>query len=173
MHAEVVEFLSSIEVQTLGWVGAKVIEVGAADWNGSARDYFDRWESWEGIDLMPGPGVDHVGDAVALLAGMPADYFDYAVSTEVFEHAPEWRAIVAAMLRVLRPGGYLVATCASPMRPPHSAVGAESLAPGEYYAGVSVVDMLQTVSVCGIPCTVIVAEDLPIPGDTRVLIRRE
>lgn len=173
MHLEVEEFLRSDAVQVLGWQGVTVVEVGAADWNGRARDYFDGWATWIGIDLQPGDGVDYVGDAVEILRTIPDNSYDRAVSTEVLEHASGWREILSEMLRVLVPSGYLVCTCASPGRPPHGATGTPLPLPGEYYRGVGGVEFMDAVSACRVPATVEVLEVVPNPGDLRAVVRKD
>lgn len=169
MHQEVVDFLTSPRVQDVGWTGKSVLEVGAQDVNGRARDYFDGVETWEGVDLVDGPGVDHVGDAVAILEDFITRgiTYDRVVTTEVLEHAEEWRAMVHRMIGVLAPGGVLVLTCASPARPPHGAHGDPQPLPGEFYRGVSVGDVTKAVEQAG--GQMIWSEDVPIPGDTRII----
>lgn len=139
MHAEVIEFLRSRIVQSLPHAGAHVVEVGAQDVNGATRDalgWRDRC-TWHGIDLVDGPDVDYVGDAATVLRTLRADgyLFDGAVSTEVLEHAADWRDIVMEMALCVRLPGWLVVTCAGPGRPPHGASGGD-VAPVEHYENV-------------------------------------
>lgn len=47
-----------------------------------------------------------VADATAL--EFPAAQFDPVIAQNVFQHVPAWRAIVAEISRVLRPGGHLL-----------------------------------------------------------------
>lgn len=153
MHAEVEAFLTGPDCAAGWWEGARVIEVGAQDVNGAARriipDYCTSWVTeWVGVDLIDGPGVDYVGDAAAVLRTLCDDgeRFDVALSCEVMEHAANWRAIVDAMLCVLKPGGHMVITCAAPGRPPHGASGAPQPAPGEWYENVSLAGLVEA---CG------------------------
>lgn len=145
MHPEVERFLASDEVTRIPWLGARVIEVGAQDVNGAVRYLVPDTlgGEWLGIDLVDGPGVDYVGDAVSILPTLHEDgeRFDIAISCEVLEHAPDWRSIVAGMLSVLKPGGFLVITCAGPGRPEHNANGAAELEPGEWYENVALADL--------------------------------
>lgn len=169
MHAEVVEFLRSSPVQDIGWEGVSVLEIGAQDVNGRARDYFDGWTTWHGVDLVPGDGVTFVGDAVEIVAGF-AGLYDRVVSTEVLEHAERWSALVAGMVRALTPEGYLVATCASPSRPPHGVSGGEVVAPGEYYRGVSLAEVVVALRHAG--ASIVYARHLANPGDVQVVAQR-
>ena len=152
------------------WVdfaGAKVLEVGAYDVNGRARDAVTGWESWVGCDLLPGPDVDLAGDACVVLADY-RDEFDVAVTTEVLEHAENWQSILTVMVQALKPGGWLLITCAGTGRPAHSADGSGPPHPGEYYANVSareVVDVLLTIGVA--PKTWIDTN-----GDTQIVAQK-
>lgn len=111
--------------QFIGWVrdafperfsGQRVLEVGSLDLNGSARSHFTGCD-YLGLDVGPGPGVDRV------CGGQDYDgaaaSFDVVCSFEAMEHNPYWEATFANMLRVLKPGGLLLLTCATHGRPEH------------------------------------------------------
>lgn len=170
MHHEVIQFLASEPVKRLPWEGAAVVEVGAYNVNGRARDCVpDTWKRWDGIDLVDGPDVSFVGDAVAVLDCLKDDgeRFDVAVCTEVLEHAEQWRDIVAGMMGVLKPGGHLVITCASDGRPAHGANGDPAPASGEWYRNVSLLDLAQVVAAGG-AATLHVEHAFP-PGDAYLV----
>jgi SAM-dependent methyltransferase len=93
---------------------AKVLEVGSLNINGTVRDHFRECD-YLGIDVVPGPGVDHVCAAHELRAGS----FDTIVSCETLEHDKYWLVTLPAMVLCLRPGGLLVITCAGPARAEH------------------------------------------------------
>ena len=171
MHPEVVQFLQSDVVQGIGWKDLEVIEVGAQNVNGRARDLFEGYDYWLGVDLVAGPGVDLVGEADEILTEIASYGFTFprVVSTEVLEHAWNWENILAAMVGILAPGGCLVLTCASPARAPHGANGDPLPLPGEHYQGVSVSDVVNTL--VDLECEVVHAEHVPVPGDTRILAR--
>jgi hypothetical protein len=57
------------------------------------------------LNLAPFPGVDVIGDAHALPFADGA--FDAAFSLAVLEHVADPRQVVAEMVRVLKPGGWL------------------------------------------------------------------
>jgi SAM-dependent methyltransferase len=61
--------------------------------------------------------------------GLPAASFDLILCTEVLEHIPEWRAALAAMARLLRPGGALVLSTPQP-RSPIELLGKVAFRPG-------------------------------------------
>jgi hypothetical protein len=70
-------------------VGAKVLEIGAYDVNGSVRDLFRSASSYVGVDLQEGPGVDLVGFGHEI--DHPDGWYDITISSESFEHDPHWR----------------------------------------------------------------------------------
>jgi SAM-dependent methyltransferase len=109
-----------------------VLDLGGRDNNGSPRQLFPAAE-YRVLDLADGPDVDLVADAATWT---PDREYDVVVCTEVFEHAPDWPAIVATAYKACRPGGRLVATMAGPGRPAHGAWGAGAPAPGEHYANI-------------------------------------
>lgn len=97
--------------------GAHVTEAGAYDVNGSVRPAVEAHgpASYTGTDMQPGPGVDIVCAAEKLTpqsAGI-------VISTEMLEHAEDWQAAMAGMIRALTPGGLLVLTTRGPGFPYH------------------------------------------------------
>jgi len=99
--------------------GAHVAETGAQDVNGSVRPHVEamRPASYTGTDLQAGPGVDEVRDAADLPGLDPAP--GVVISTEMLEHAQDWQAAMAGMIRALTPGGLLVLTTRSQGFPYH------------------------------------------------------
>lgn len=94
-----------------------VLEVGSWDENGSVRGLFDA-DTYIGVDMRDGKGVDKVMDAHALQ--FPDASFDIVVSTEMLEHdAAPWLSM-AEMGRVLRSGGHLIITARGNGFPLHS-----------------------------------------------------
>jgi SAM-dependent methyltransferase len=97
--------------------GARVTEAGAYDVNGSVRAAVEALgpASYTGTDISEGPGVDVVCDAGKL----DRDSAGIVISTEMLEHAEDWQAAVAGMIRALTPGGLLVLTTRGPGFPYH------------------------------------------------------
>src|SRR6266540_260255 len=116
MHGSVLGFFAYGALQHAEVAGKDVLEVGALDVNGTVRPMVEarRPASYLGVDVVDGPGVDQVCDATALVSTFGPDAFDVVVSTEMLEHAEDWRAAVTNMAGVLRPGGVLVWTTRSP-----------------------------------------------------------
>lgn len=137
--------------QVLSWVSLfrtgedlSVLDIGGRDLNGTTRALFPNAAPYHVLDLRPGPNVDFVADASKSEAvsswinnAWPNGY-DLVLCTETFEHTPDWAKIIETAWRVLRPGGWLIFTCAGPGRSPHSGISAKwELDPGEHYANVS------------------------------------
>lgn len=109
-----------------------VLEAGSRDVNGSVRGLFPH-ARWVGVDIAPGPGVDVVADFADYQHPEPVDL---VISTEVLEHTPRWRDVVAAAARNLKPEGRFVLTAASHGRAPHSAVDGGPVGPDEHYENI-------------------------------------
>lgn len=101
--------------------GKKVIEVGSMNFNGSLRPHVESLgpSSYVGVDFIAGNGVDVVCDAGDLKKRFGKNSFDVVISTEMLEHAADWRGAVQSMKRVLRPGGVLLLTARGPGFPLH------------------------------------------------------
>jgi SAM-dependent methyltransferase len=95
----------------------RVLDCGSLDINGCNRDLWNLESGYTGIDLGPGKNVNMV------MAIEDADWreghFHCIISTECFEHNPNWRSGLLNMVRMLRPGGLLIVTCATIGRDPH------------------------------------------------------
>ena len=102
--------------------GEKVLEIGAYDVNGSIRAMAMSAGPSEycGVDLVAGPNVDLVcsGDQLSF----PDDSFGVTISSECFEHNRHWRETLANMIRMTRPGGAVIVTCATLGRLEHGTV---------------------------------------------------
>lgn len=115
-----------------------VLEFGSYNVNGGVRELFAGC-NFLGVDVRPGPGVDIVADAATF--DSKGRLFDVIVCTEVFEHAKDWRLIIAKSFYLLRDGGKLIITAAGPGRQKHSVDGSPALAPGEWYENIDPVQL--------------------------------
>lgn len=125
-----------------------VVEIGGADWNGGLRSCFT-WSGYVSVDIIDGPGVDVVAPFVEWAADQPEQSRDLVLACEVFEHTDTWPDMVIAAHRLLRPNGRFVGTCAHTGRPAHSAVGADQLAPDEFYRNVPAGELADALTVAG------------------------
>jgi SAM-dependent methyltransferase len=84
-----------------------VLDVGSRDVNGSVRPLIEQLGAsyYCGVDIEPGPGVDELCSAEALVSRFGVEAFDIVVSTEMLEHVRDWRAAISNMKRVLEAGG--------------------------------------------------------------------
>lgn len=125
----------------------RVLEFGSRNVNGEVRDLLPAAARYCGIDLRSGPGVSVVADATTF--GRSASC-DLILCCELLEHTPDGAAICANAARVLRRGGYLIATCATDPRAPHSGIDGGPLQVGEHYANVAPRELLAWVADAGL-----------------------
>lgn len=116
-----------------------VLDIGGRNINGGVRGLFPNATRYTAVDIREGPGVDIVADAATWV---PDREYDVVVSTETFEHTPEWPSILSTAYKACKAGGKLILTMAGPGRAVHSAIdGGPSLHPGEYYGNVEPDDL--------------------------------
>lgn len=115
MHDSVMAFGQALITAT-DIDGKRVIEVGSMNVNGSLRSHVEALGPlcYVGVDFTVGRGVDVVCDASDLVRHFGAHAFDVVVSTEMLEHAEDWRSAITAMKRILVPGGLIVLTARGP-----------------------------------------------------------
>lgn len=117
MHKEAIDFLQFIKNNfPTFFENKKVLDVGAGDINGNNRSLFIDCE-YEGNDLIKAPNVTIVSKTSAL--EFDDQTFDTIISSECFEHDPEYKESLQNIIRMLKPGGLFAFTCASTGRPEH------------------------------------------------------
>ncbi|KAF1029666.1 MAG: hypothetical protein GAK40_00381 [Burkholderia plantarii] len=94
-----------------------VLDFGSLDINGNNHALFDDTCTYLGVDLATGRNVDIVSPAHTLQ--LPDASIDVVISTECFEHDRHWPQTLHNAIRLLRPGGLLLLTCATTGRPEH------------------------------------------------------
>nr|WP_275975650.1 class I SAM-dependent methyltransferase [Geothrix terrae] len=122
-HREQFEFIQ--HVQSLfpeRFTSQRVLEVGSLDINGSVRSFFTNCD-YIGIDIAEGKGVDIVCEGQRYDA--PDASFDMVISCEAMEHNPFWKETLDNMIRLVRPGGLVVMTCATLGREEHGTAASE------------------------------------------------
>ncbi|PRF64474.1 hypothetical protein C6Q09_24600 [Burkholderia multivorans] len=97
--------------------GVFALDIGSLDINGNNQYLFDASSLYLGVDVAEGRNVDLVCPAHEL--GLPPNTFDVIVSTECLEHDRYWDQTLRNAVRMLRPGGLLLITCATEGRPEH------------------------------------------------------
>lgn len=95
--------------------GRKVLEVGSHDINGSVRPYVESLKPAEylGVDIQTGSGVDKVADCEQLVENV-GNNWDIVITTEMLEHAENWRLCMEQLASATATGGLLVLTTRSP-----------------------------------------------------------
>ncbi len=94
----------------------KVLDIGSLDINGNNRSLFENC-NYIGLDVGEGRNVDVV--SVGHKYDAPNEFFDVIISTEVFEHDMFYEETIKNIIRMLKPGGLFIFTCAAPGRPEH------------------------------------------------------
>jgi len=132
MHKEARNFCFFVRhfFPTFFW-GKRVLDVGSGDINGNNRFLFDRC-SYEGNDVSPAPNVSIVSKTKDL--PFEDETFDTVVSTECFEHDPEYAQSFQKIYKLLKPGGLFFFTCASTGRPEH---GTRNSKPNQSYGTIA------------------------------------
>jgi SAM-dependent methyltransferase len=143
-HLEQVEFFTAVaDVNEAVIARARVLEIGSYNVNGSIRDLFSSATHYTGVDLTEGPGVDLVGYGHEL--DLPDGSFDITLSGECFEHDQHWRDTFTNMVRMTKPGGLVVFTCASRGRLEHGTTrSVEASSPGTRAVGLDYYRNLNT-----------------------------
>ena len=130
----------------------KVLDAGGGDINGNNRSYFAE-SVYLANDVVEAPNVDIVAKTSDLT--FRNEYFDTIISTECFEHDMDYPKSLQNIVRMLRPNGLFVFTCATTGRPEH---GTKRTTPqdsystqlyewGDYYKNLTPEDIHQAIPV--------------------------
>lgn len=152
MHAECHEFCAFAAnkiSRNIDFKQSSMLDVGGRNVNGSIYGLFPGVDITT-IDIFEDEGVDFVADFSTddvVDQFMLREKYDICLSTEVLEHSPGWPNIVKNMILATKPGGWIVITCATTGRPPHSAIDGHYLEDNEseYYGNVSEEDFVNLV----------------------------
>jgi ubiquinone/menaquinone biosynthesis C-methylase UbiE len=68
-----------------------------------------RGPDYVGVDLLPGEGVDVVGDALEVLRSLPDDRVAEIYTSHFLEHVEDLTGLMREVERVMLPGGLLIA----------------------------------------------------------------
>jgi SAM-dependent methyltransferase len=149
-HPEQLAFVELASKGITGQTNFSAIEIGGYDVNGNTRAKFDPSVNWIGVDLVQGPGVDIVN--FGHLVDFPDNKFDLSISCECFEHDEFWVKTFKNMVRMTKPGGSIIFTCASIGRPEHGTTRSQAdLSPGtqskglDYYKNLTKTDFQEQI----------------------------
>jgi len=116
MHPEAKHFMDFVKATfPLYFIQKYVLDVGSGDINGNNRYLFEQCH-YKGNDVIKAPNVDIVSKTKDLPFH---DFFDTIVSTECFEHDPEYKYSFLKIYEMLKVGGLFAFTCSSTGRPEH------------------------------------------------------
>jgi SAM-dependent methyltransferase len=146
--------------------GKRVLEAGAYCYNGTARHSIEalRPARYLGTDAQPGTGVDLVCPAEKLPEAFGEGTADVLLSTEMLEHAEDWRGAVTGMVRVLAPGGLLLLTARGPGFPFHPH-------PGDFWR-FTVEQAGAIAAACGLEVRTLMADPDPASPGVFLLARK-
>jgi hypothetical protein len=111
-----------------------VFDVGAGDINGNNRFLFNNC-NYHGNDVINAPNVTIVSKTKDL--PFVNELFDTIISTECFEHDPEYKYSFIKIYEMLKPNGLFCFTCASTGREEH---GTRRTTPGDSYGTIGNLD---------------------------------
>lgn len=98
------------------FINKKVLDIGSLDINGNNKTLFTDCD-YLGIDVGEGNNVDLV--AIGHEYDAPDEYYDVIISSECFEHDMYYEKTIKNVMRMLKPGGLFLFTCATTGRPEH------------------------------------------------------
>lgn len=104
------------EIQPRFFKNTKVLDIGSLNINGSVKPLFNNCE-YIGLDLGAGENVDVVCKAHEYDA--PDGHFDVIVSGECFEHDMYIELTLKNIVRMLKPDGLFMFSCANKNRAEH------------------------------------------------------
>ena len=131
MHPEAMHFMQFAKNTFPDYFHGKfVLDVGSGDINGNNRMLFEHCD-YTGNDVIAAPNVTIVSKTKDLTF---ENHFDTIVSTECFEHDPEYAQSFAKIYAMLKPGGLFAFTCASTGRPEH---GTRRTSPRDSYGTIA------------------------------------
>jgi len=154
MHKEVIHFITSMSIILLKYFNnSTVLDVGGGDINGNNRYVFKNCD-YSCNDVIESANVTHVSRTKDLK--FKDGSFDTIISTECFEHDPEYIDSFFKIYKLLKPNGLFIFTCASTGRPehgtrkckPHQSYGTiediEDMR--DYYKNLTIVDLNQVIN---------------------------
>ena len=117
MHVQVKDFTFFVKMILSDYfINKQVLDVGSGDINGNNLGLFENCE-YHGNDVVQAKNVTIVSKTKDL--PFPDNTFDTIISTECFEHDPEYKESFLKIYNLLKPDGLFLFTCASTGRAEH------------------------------------------------------
>lgn len=115
-HIEQINYCTSVKERfPEAFKNVNVLDIGSLDINGNNRYLFEDY-TYTGIDIGQGPNVDLVCRGHEFKS---KDKFDVIISTECFEHDEFWDKTLQNAVKLLKPKGLFLFTCATTGRAEH------------------------------------------------------
>jgi len=116
-HKEQINFVLSVKNKFPQYFNnIKALGIGTFNVCGTENVFFEN-SKFLGLDIGPGDGVDIICPAQDYDA--PDNSFDTIISCECFEHNPFYKETIINAIRMLKPNGLFLFTCATTGRPVH------------------------------------------------------
>jgi SAM-dependent methyltransferase len=117
MHSQARDFTIFVkQILCDYFINKRVLDVGSGDINGNNRFLFENCE-YDGNDVIQANNVTIVSKTKDL--PFTDNTFDTIISTECFEHDPEYKESFIKIYNILKPDGLFCFTCASIGRKEH------------------------------------------------------
>ena len=132
MHGSAQDFTVFVKKILVDYfINKRVLDVGSGDINGNNRFLFENCE-YNGNDVM----LAHNVTIVSKTKDLPFmdNSFDTIISTECFEHDPEYKESLIKIYNMLKPDGLFLFTCASTGRGEH---GTMRTSPSDSYGTIA------------------------------------
>jgi SAM-dependent methyltransferase len=124
MHDQARDFTIFVKsILSSYFVNKIVLDVGSGDINGNNCFHFENC-TYNGNDVTEAPNVTIVSRTKDL--PFQNNYFDTIISTECFEHDPEYKQSFIKIYDLLKPNGLFFFTCASTGRQEHGTRNADA-----------------------------------------------
>lgn len=128
MHLEAKNFTLFIKnILSEFFINKKVLDVGSGDINGNNKFLFENCE-YDGNDVIQANNVTIISKTKDLI--FEDNTFDTIISTECFEHDPEYKESLIKIYKMLKSNGLFLFSCASNGRPEH---GTRRTSPNDSY----------------------------------------
>jgi SAM-dependent methyltransferase len=108
-------FLKVKELFPEKFINCSILDIGSLDINGNNRYLFENF-SYTGVDIGPGENVDVVCKGHEYNT---TERYDIVISSECFEHDMYYAETIKNAIRLTKPNGMFLFTCASEGREEH------------------------------------------------------
>ena len=109
-HKSQMDFFEKVIRQYKNPFAGKVLDIGSLDINGGPHQLISPRE-YVGVDLAEGKNVTLISRGEKV--NFEDSYFDVTMSSECFEHNPEWQQTLINMIRQTSKEGLVVFSCAT------------------------------------------------------------